>query len=87
MIFANIWLNKKINVDKYTKIILTAIAVNLTILTLSNVDILPKVHANDTSINYANNMVEKLDQQKNDLGLTMEESKDLIRFFYSRVKR
>jgi hypothetical protein len=43
---------KNINMDKYTKIILTAIAVNLTILTLSNVDILPKVHANDTALNY-----------------------------------
>ena len=33
--------------DKFTKIVLTVIAVNLTILTLKNVDIIPKAYANE----------------------------------------
>lgn len=34
-------------IDKYSKIVLTVIAVNLTILTLSNLDIIPKAYANE----------------------------------------
>ncbi|NAY93371.1 hypothetical protein GTQ34_15785 [Muricauda sp. JGD-17] len=33
--------------DKYTKIVLTIIAVNLTILTITNLDLLPKAYANE----------------------------------------
>lgn len=34
-------------VDKFTKIVLTVIAVNLTILVIKQLDIIPKVYAND----------------------------------------
>lgn len=34
-------------VDKYTKIVLTIIAVNLSILTVKNLDIMPKAYANE----------------------------------------
>lgn len=33
--------------DKFTKIVLTVIAVNLTILTITQLDIIPKAYAND----------------------------------------
>lgn len=39
------------NVDRFTKIVLTVIAVNLTILTITSLDIIPKAHANKTSSN------------------------------------
>ena len=38
-------------VDKFTKIVLTVIAVNLTVLTVKNLDIIPKVYANGPSNN------------------------------------
>lgn len=44
--------------DKVTKVLLSVIAVNLSILTISNLDLIPKAHANDSitnstpSINY-----------------------------------
>ena len=38
-------------VDKFTKIVLTVIAVNLTILTVKNLDFIPKAYANETSNN------------------------------------
>ncbi len=36
-------------VDNFTKIVLTVIAVNLTILTIKNLDIIPQAHANGPS--------------------------------------
>lgn len=38
-------------VDKFTKVVLTVIAVNLTILTVKNLDIIPKAYANETTNN------------------------------------
>ena len=38
-------------VDKFTKIVLTVIAVNLTILTVKNLDIMPKAYANEATNN------------------------------------
>lgn len=40
------------NVDKFTKIVLTVIAVNLTILTVKNLEIIPKAYANVPSSNF-----------------------------------
>lgn len=37
--------------DKFTKVVLTVIAVNLTLLTVKNLDIMPKVYANETTNN------------------------------------
>lgn len=46
------------NVDKFTKIVLTVIAVNLTILTIKNLDIVPNAYANEPNKNlgFAPNM-------------------------------
>ncbi|MDE0472484.1 MAG: hypothetical protein OXH57_11140 [Ekhidna sp.] len=38
-------------VDKFTKIILTVIAANLTILTVKNLDLIPKAYANESTKN------------------------------------
>jgi len=35
--------------DKFTKIVLTIIAVNLSILTITNLDLMPKAYANEPS--------------------------------------
>lgn len=38
-------------VDTFTKIVLTVIAINLSILTLKNIDLIPKAYANEPSSN------------------------------------
>ncbi|NMH87089.1 hypothetical protein [Flavivirga algicola] len=38
-------------IDKFTKIVLTVIAVNLTILTIKNLELIPKAYANEPSNN------------------------------------
>ena len=38
-------------VDKFTKVVLTVIAVNLTILTVKNLDIIPRAYANEPTNN------------------------------------
>ncbi len=38
-------------VDKFTKIVLSVIAINLTILTFKNLDIIPKAYANEPTNN------------------------------------
>lgn len=40
-------------VDRFTKIVLTVIAVNLTILTVKNLDLIPKAYANEPTSNLA----------------------------------
>ena len=36
-------------IDKFTKVVLTVIAVNLTLLTVKNLDIIPKAYANEST--------------------------------------
>ncbi len=38
-------------IDKFTKTVLTIIAVNLTVLTVKNLDVIPKAYANEPSNN------------------------------------